>query len=89
MNCVTDVVKLALPFAGGPSCWKSDHIVGRQHIAERSERNVGNLRDLRSRLPGRERRPVEPAPGEAEAQLIHRRSASDSSCAPPPRCRRG
>ena len=76
MNWVTDVVKLALPFAGGPKLLEAHHIVGRQDIAEGRERNVGNLRDLGSRLAGRERRPVEAAAREAETELVDRRSAS-------------
>ena len=35
MNCVTEVVKLALPLAGGPSCWNpTTSYVGRTSANE-------------------------------------------------------
>ena len=66
MNCVTDVVKFALPFAGGPKLLQTDHIVGRQHITEGGERNIGDLRDLSRRLPGRQRGAIESSARETE-----------------------
>ena len=74
MNCVTDVVKLGVAVRRRTQLLEADHVIGRQHIAERCERNVRDLRDLRRGLAGRQRRAVEAAAREAEAELIDRTS---------------
>src|SRR4030095_2462133 len=51
---------------------QTDDVVRGQHVAEGSQRNIGNLRELCSGLTGGKRRAIEAAAREPEPELIDR-----------------